>query len=203
MALLESLDDLYSLPSGLISSIKVIGVKKLAERVDWLLENRETVEDCFGPFESVKIRRVQAIPDAEGKSRVIAMLDYFSQTALYPLHKYLFRVLAAIPQDVTFNQGSFVDKVRDWGDGVWYSVDLSKATDRFPIDLITLVLSGHFPDEYIRSWRDVMVGYPFSSSQGEVRYSTGNPMGAYSSWATFALAHHFIMYTIARERGRS
>lgn len=89
-----------------------------------------------------------AIQDAEGKSRVIALLDYFSQTALRPLHQYLFRILASIPQDVTFDQGSFVDKVSSWPSGEWYSVDLSKATDRFPLDLITLVLEGRFPTEF-------------------------------------------------------
>jgi len=47
-----------------------------------------------------------------------------------------------------------------------------------------------------------MVGYAFETRKGPVRYSVGNPMGAYSSWATFALAHHFILYRIARELGR-
>lgn len=65
--------------------------------------------------------------------------------------------------------------------GVWYSVDLSKATDRFPIDLICLVLEGRFPTQVVSSWRDVMVGYSFASDNGEVSYRVGNPMGAYSS----------------------
>lgn len=44
-----------------------------------------------------------------------------------------------------------------------------------------------------------MVGYPFSykSPKGElseVSYSVGNPMGFYSSWGSFALSHHFIIY---------
>lgn len=47
-----------------------------------------------------------------------------------------------------------------------------------------------------------MVGYDYQTRKGEVSYSAGNPMGAYSSWATFALAHHFVMYRIARELGR-
>jgi len=39
-----------------------------------------------------------------------------------------------------------------------------------------------------------MVGYPFLVKGKEVRYATGNPMGALSSWATFALAHHFVVF---------
>lgn len=81
-------------------------------------------------------------------------------------------------------------------------MDLSKATDRFPIDLIALVLEGRFPKTFVDSWRDIMVGYAFHSAAGEVRYEVGNPMGAYSSWASFALAHHYVMYRIAQELRR-
>lgn len=79
------------------------------------------------------------------------MLDYWSQTSLLPLHRYLFGVLRRIPQDVTFDQASFLEKVRSWPAGEWYSVDLSKATDRFPIRLIALLLEGRFPEPYVRA----------------------------------------------------
>jgi len=40
-----------------------------------------------------------------------------------------------------------------------------------------------------------MVGLPFwKSDTEEISYGTGNPMGAYSSWATFAVAHHYVIY---------
>lgn len=49
-----------------------------------------------------------------------------------------------------------------------------------------------------------MVGYPFKAPDGsEVRYSVGNPMGAYSSWNSFALAHHFVVYWCCRDLGIS
>lgn len=31
-----------------------------------------------------------------------------------------------------------------------------------------------------------------------ISYSVGNPMGAYSSWSSFTLAHHFIIYVACR-----
>jgi hypothetical protein len=34
---------------------------------------------------------------------------------------------------------------------VWYSVDLSKATDRFPIKLIETVLLGRFPSTFVEA----------------------------------------------------
>lgn len=59
------------------------------------------------------LRRLAFFADKEGKSRVIAILDYFSQTVLKGLHSYLFRALRKIPQDMTFDQGAFVDRVKD------------------------------------------------------------------------------------------
>lgn len=46
-----------------------------------------------------------------------------------------------------------------------------------------------------------MVGYSFDTLGCGVRYAVGNPMGAYSSWATFAVAHHFLIYDICHELG--
>lgn len=201
-ALLEGLSELWCLPSTLLDSLRVLGGKGLSDRLDWLLANRPVLDEVFGSTEPRPIRKLQAISDSEGKSRVIALLDYWSQTALYPLHLFIFKILEKIPQDVTFNQGSFIDKVKHWKHGVWYSVDLSKATDRFPIDLISLVLEGRFSLDYVTAWRRVMVGFAFQTAAGPVQYSVGNPMGAYSSWASFALAHHFVMYRVSKELRR-
>lgn len=89
-----------------------------------------------------RYRKVSAIADKEGKSRVVACLDYWSQTALRPLHDYLFKILRRIPQDCTFDQGSFTEKLGSGKVGErFYSFDLTAATDRFPISLIQEVLT--------------------------------------------------------------
>lgn len=48
-----------------------------------------------------------------------------------------------------------------------------------------------------------MVGYPFhcEGSDDLVTYRVGNPMGAYSSWASFALAHHYLVFYCCKEVG--
>jgi hypothetical protein len=43
-----------------------------------------------------------------------------------------------------------------------------------------------------------MVGYSFESPKGEINYLTGNPMGFYSSFTSFALAHHFFVWLACR-----
>ena len=47
-----------------------------------------------------------------------------------------------------------------------------------------------------------MVGYPFEFQGREINYAVGNPMGAYSSWASFAVAHHYVVYYCCRETKR-
>jgi hypothetical protein len=50
-----------------------------------------------------------------------------------------------------------------------------------------------------------MIGIPFdyqqdkSSPKEKICYSVGQPMGAYSSWNSFALCHHYVMYWCCKE----
>lgn len=99
---------------------------------------------------SSRFRKLVYFPDKENKVRVIAQLDYWSQTVLRPLHFYLLRCLRNIPQDCTFDQGKFKKLVGDTG-LVHYSVDLTACTDRFPIQFIGQVLKTVLPTRYVDS----------------------------------------------------
>jgi len=205
-AILSALSELRSLPGTLLESIGVVGGPVLRQKMADLLEILPILPLSAMDLHKENpggLRKVVGIEDKEGKTRVIAIGDYWSQTALYRLHLWCFSILRMIPQDMTFTQGTFVDHLRKWGPGVvLYSVDLTAATDRFPIKLISSVLKGALPCGYVDAWVDIMVGYPFRAPSGEeVRYSVGNPMGFYSSWACFALAHHFIMFWCCNEVG--
>jgi hypothetical protein len=46
-----------------------------------------------------------------------------------------------------------------------------------------------------------MTDYPFLCDSKEIRYSTGQPMGAYSSWPVMALTHHYIVRVAALRAG--
>lgn len=94
-----------------------------------------------------------------------------------------------------------------------YSFDLSAATDRYPIELQMFVLSQMVDKEYSESWGFIKKGLPFKlrskilrDSNPElinegVSYNAGQPMGAYSSWAVFALTHHLIVQSCAMDLG--
>jgi len=44
-----------------------------------------------------------------------------------------------------------------------------------------------------------MVGFPFEYRGDSIYYTRGNPMGAYSSWNSFSIAHHYVLYWCAKE----
>jgi len=88
------------------------------------------------------------IPDKEGKTRIIAIFDYWSQCSLKPLHDSLNDILRTIKEDCTFNQSAFLAAC-DLPEGVVYhSVDLKAATDYFPVNFQEMVLSMMSDEEF-------------------------------------------------------
>jgi len=146
------------------------------------------------------LRRLATFNDKEDKVRYIGIVDWWSQLALEPLHHYLANVLKKINQDCTFDQSNFKKSLRSAK--IYYSVDLSAATDRFPITGIEKLLRAQLPQSYVTAWKYLMVGIPFDYMGRLIYYSTGNPMGAYSSFNSFALTHHYLIYYCCRVLGK-
>lgn len=89
-------------------------------------------EDAAGLLHS----KLHCIYEKGSKARVIAIVDYFTQAALSPLHNALQTTLKSLPCDFTFDQEAGAEKVRQLTiayPGDVYSLDLSKATDRLPL----------------------------------------------------------------------
>jgi hypothetical protein len=163
-----------------------------------------------------------------GKVRVFAMVDYFTQVIMSPLHQMIFKLLKGVAQDGTHDQlrpierlifeldrlerrraapgfaksklGSVWNKVKI---GRCHSFDLSAATDRLPVDYQALIVQQLHPKLGV-TWKELLVGRDYYISDfarkkydpdlpAKVRYSTGQPMGALSSWAMLALTHHVIV----------
>jgi len=135
------------------------------------------------------------VKDPELKRRVIAMVDYYSQFILRPVHEGLLGLLRDnLPCDRTFTQ----DPHNKWeaNSEKFWSLDLSAATDRFPIKLQKRLLRIIYDSkELSEAWERLLVDRDFKlpKSDNTVRYSVGQPMGAYSSWAAFALTHHLVV----------
>lgn len=139
--------DFLNLPDRLKQDIKVLGGPVLARLIDLYEESKDILSYLFKVGEKTTFRKLSCFPDREGKTRVIAIGDYFTQTVLKGLHSYLYRALKKIPQDCTFDQGAF--KARLDGQEWYLSADLKSATDRFPIETIGLFLEAHLPREYV------------------------------------------------------
>jgi hypothetical protein len=138
--------------------------------------------------------RLSLKEEAAGKIRVFAMVDAFTQWALYPLHKAIMSTIARWPSDGTFDQLAPVRRLlkRKGVTGLW-SYDLSAATDRLPLIVQRIMLQPILGLHGAEAWGDLLSKRDYSYKNVSYRYSVGQPMGAYSSWAMLALTHHALV----------
>jgi len=160
-----------------------------------------------GGMEQFDVGKLSVVEEP-GKKRIVAMVDIWTQWLLYPLHRFIFdKVLGKIPQDGTFNQAKpvreLIERASKAGRTHFWSYDLSAATDRLPISLQVLVLGAFTLESFANTWRAILTerdyrtpkefGTTFGKGSTFVRYSVGQPMGAYSSWGMLAWTHHAIV----------
>lgn len=203
LALDTSIVDLRLLPeSGIARDIVTLGGQTLRDKMNETFEILELIP--IKPRGKVRekptLRRLSIKKDKEGKSRVFAILDYWSQCALKPLHSDLLKVLKKFKADCTFDQGSRLGRVipRPF----FHSIDLSNATDRFPIQLQIATLGKMIGQEKALAWGRILTHLPYTTPEGgSIAYAVGQPMGAYSSWPMFALCHHLVIQHSARLAG--
>jgi hypothetical protein len=179
--------------------------------------------------------RLHALYEPAGKVRVVAIVDYWTQACLKPVHDWMFSVLRLIPTDATFDQEGKVASFAAKGFKEIYSLDLKSATDTIPMDLYINMLRPVFGDSLVNLWKHLLVDRDFLKpkelrddnafrtrlhavvklgvrgllapllSDQKVRYMTGQPMGALSSWSSMALVHHLLVqysaYTVCGDTG--
>jgi hypothetical protein len=152
----------------------------------------------FRPLPSLLIGKLSLKEEAAGKVRVFAISDYWTQSFMRPLHKWAFGLLRQIPQDGTFDHRA---KAKEVGEilkvtgNPAYSLDLSAATDRFPVLIQEEILAYLLGSKLASLWKSVLVDrdYFLKKENLLVRYAVGQPMGTLSSWAVFALSHHLVV----------
>jgi hypothetical protein len=172
------------------------------------------------------LRRLHALYEPAGKVRVIAIVDYWTQLVLKPLHLWMFQILKLIPQDATFDQEGKLLEFSKRGYSEFYSYDLKSATDLIPLRLYEELFKPMLPSKILSLWLELLVGLPFLkpkeffrehpnaglknptlediehlNESGFVKYTCGQPMGALSSWASMALVHHALVWFAAFKAG--
>lgn len=149
------------------------------------------------PSEEIPMGRLGFKEEAAGKVRAFAMVDAWTQWSLAPLHEEMFRILKHLPCDGTFDQLKPVLNYRAWPSA--YSLDLTAATDRLPMDIQVELMSKLFGADLASHWKELLVDRDYLAVNAKygvntvVRYAVGQPMGALSSWASLALIHHAIV----------
>jgi hypothetical protein len=143
--------------------------------------------------------RISQFPEKSGKTRTIAVVDYYSQRALKPLHDKLMSILRALPSDGTFSHNSIglFAKNATLNKFEVHTSDATAFTDRFPAVIQYELLKVLIDDQdLVEAWWTLLAKRSFHVPwTGEtVQYSTGQPMGAYASWALCTLAHHLIVH---------
>jgi hypothetical protein len=167
-------------------------------------------------IDALRLGKLSFKYEAAGKVRVFAIVDYFSQWFLKPIHDSLFDILKTLPSDATFDQLGKTKAFQDKGYKYIASFDLKAATDLIPQQLYIAVLKPFFGpsgDKLVQAWLDILVDreyvaemrykYTYSPSTCRdmvvyskpkiidkirffVKYNRGQPMGALSSWASMA-----------------
>jgi len=187
-ALGSALKDLRSLSEDQLKDLYILGGSKLQDYVNLLMP----AALGLNPEPGI-LRKISVIKDKELKNRPIAIFDYFSQTVLLPVHNMLFSKLRKIGKtDMTFNQMAVESIFKDHP-SCFYSLDLSSATDRFPVLLQEIILSKIIGIEKAGAWKRIMSQELRIPGGSYIRYGVGQPMGAYSSWAIFTLCHHIVI----------
>lgn len=127
------------------------------------------------------------------------MLDSYSQVALRPVHRMLSLLLRRIRNDFTEDHAGGVRKLLSLQGELW-SIDLSNATDTLPVSLGIEFLRrntprSEFPDveQFCADVKSVLTDRDFDYNGQKIRYHTGQPMGAYSSFPLLAVTNHLLI----------
>nr|AWY10991.1 RNA-dependent RNA polymerase [Sclerotinia sclerotiorum mitovirus 33] len=209
LSIAQAIRDLGLLPDGLLTSMVHIAGDSFGEAVKGckgLISAYPTLWKLFSKVEprTKYLRKLSIKDDTEGKSRPFAILDYWSQSALTPLHDELYRILGSLPQDCTFDQQKGVRLMQQYPRSRMHSLDLKSATDRFPLELQERILAWLTDAGYASAWKDVVNGYDFEFQGRSLRWTVGQPLGAKSSWAMFTLSHHVVVQVaLSRAKARS
>lgn len=162
--------------------LKTLGGELFTKTCDFLQGKLISSDDII-------LGKLAYFSDKEGKTRLVAMCDYWTQTVLKPYHEKLMFLLRGFPTDCTFDHNRAIPYLLNLS-GPYHSLDLSNATDRMPFWLQITIMNFIFGSNKSSAWGRLLVGRDYtlrdvsSGRSGEIknlRYAVGQPMGAYSS----------------------
>jgi len=142
--------------------------------------------------------QIHFLQEPGGKLRSIASPLRIHQEALRPLGEELYRLIRQLPWDCTHNQMHAIPHIQSHlgKGGQVHSVDLSSATDHFPLSLQLCALRTIIAKKdwlSIDLFEEISRGV-WNSPLGELSWTKGQPLGLYPSFASFTLTHGLLLY---------
>lgn len=147
------------------------------------------------------VGRIGLIQEPGYKLRAVANPGRVFQFALHKLGNALYRGLEKLPWDCTFEQSKahpFIQSHLRNG-GTVFCVDLRNATDFFPFALQRNLMLETLPDSdkeflsHVNLFSEISRS-PWKLGDGFISWSTGQPLGLYPSFASFAATHGFLLF---------
>jgi hypothetical protein len=153
----------------------------------------------YGPMPNISdsflVGRIGLIQEPGYKLRAVANPGRVFQRALEPLGDTLYRTLKALPWDCTFDQTKAIPALQECLSSgcVVHSIDLSGATDYFPLDVQLHLLRKIFPQTWVDIFSEISQGSWEMPGFGQVSWTRGQPLGLYPSFGAFALTHGCLL----------
>lgn len=185
----------------------------IIDRTNFKALDKGIVYTLFIGWKRADLGKLAEKLEAAGKIRVFAMVDPITQWVLKPFHLQLFKILEQFQWDGTKDQiGKAQAFSRKYVGKPMYSLDISSATDRIPMEFYSALFIPLWGEQVFNAWKHTLIGrkylYRDRSRDAEeperyLSYGAGQPMGALSSWASLAVIHHFIVKLAAWRIGLS
>lgn len=113
--------------------------------------------------------KIAILAESGGKTRTIAIGDYWTQALLKPLHNSLMKCLRRMETDGTWDQDFQSERIRKLATSESISYDLTSATDRFPVEIQRLLISRLFGENLSLAWKGLMTDREFTYKNEKVR----------------------------------
>ena len=193
-------------PIGANRLAEVLPMHRLNEATDWgnklsgiIMKEKDLPKQVF-----LSAGNISFIQEPGFKLRVIANPRRMFQLALQPMQQQLLDLLRdKVTTDYTFDQRSAIPVIQKWmkaGQKV-YSVDLSDATNVFPLDFQSKVLAnvGCLPTDIELFERLSRSPWYVPHLKTSIQFKKGQPLGLTPSFPAFALAHNVLLTNLCKE----
>jgi Mitovirus RNA-dependent RNA polymerase len=135
--------------------------------------------------------------------RFVAIGNSIHQRLLKPTHDWLMKILGSIPSDGTFDQTRPLDCMKNVTDV--YSFDLKSATDRWPLTLLTALMTlltssrslASAVAQTVLAFNTFVIDKPRVRKRKVLTFTAGQPLGYYGPWPLFTLSHHKVVWLAA------